>query len=100
MRPESLALMQQLQTLAVNSKSLGSSDEDLIKSTFKKILESGDTYSVTELENWFVHQPSPSKQPVIDRIMNIAHYQKSKFESSNKFRMVSDGNECGCGESH
>jgi hypothetical protein len=44
---------------------------------FKKILESGDTYSVTELENWFTTQPSIAEQPVVDRMINIVHYQKS-----------------------
>ncbi len=55
---ESLALLQQLQSLVKDSKSLGPADEDLVKSTFRKILESGDTYSVSELENWFVNQPN------------------------------------------
>ncbi|MDE1764803.1 MAG: hypothetical protein KGI27_00875 [Thaumarchaeota archaeon] len=100
MRSDSLALLQQIRDLAENSKSLGPSDEDLVKSAFGKILESGDTYSVTELENWFTSQKNAWEQPVIDRIMNIAHYQKSKFDASNKFRMISDGSECGCGGSH
>jgi len=98
---ESLAMLQQLQNLMADLKSTGPSDEDLAKSTFKKILESGDTYSVTELENWFASQTNILEQAVIDRLMNIAHYQKSKFEANNKFRMISDGdNECSCGGSH
>ena len=99
MRSDSLALLQQIRDLAENSKPLGQSDEDLVKSAFRKILESGDTYSVAELENWFTSQ-NTWEQPTIDRIMNIAHYQKSKFDASNKFRMISDGNECGCGGGH
>lgn len=100
MRSDSLALLQQIRDLAENPKSLGQSDEDLVKTTFKKILESGDTCSVAELENWFTNQTNAWEQPVIDRIMNVAHYQKSKFDASNKFRMISDGNECGCGGGH
>ncbi|MGI0087363.1 MAG: hypothetical protein ACREBI_05330 [Nitrosotalea sp.] len=99
MRNESLLLLSQLQSLA-SVKSLESQDEDLVKSTFRKILESGDTYSVTELENWFERQASVAEQSSIDRMLNIAHYQKSKFEASSKFRMISDDNECGCGGSH
>ncbi|MDE1830251.1 MAG: hypothetical protein KGI25_08010 [Thaumarchaeota archaeon] len=96
MRMESLVLLQQLQDVVANSKSIGLQEEDLVKSTFKKILESGDTYSVMDLEDLFVSKANGDSQ-VIDRIMNIAHYQKSKFDASNKFRMVSDENDCSCG---
>lgn len=100
MRNESLSLLHPIQNLVVGTKHLDSKGEDLVKSTFKKILESGDTYSVAELESWFARQTDIVEQSVLDRIMNIAHYQKSKFEASNKFRMMSDGNECGCGGGH
>ncbi len=94
-----MLLLNELQSLVTNSKHLESQDEELVKSTFRKILESGDTYSVTELEN-LLSQANTAEQSVLDRVMNIAHYQKSKFDASNKFRMISDGNECGCGGSH
>lgn len=97
MRSESFLLLEQLQGLVSNAKSLGYHDDDLVKLTFKKILESGDTYSIQELENWFVSKVNGVDQSVIDRVLNIAHYQKSKFEANNKFRIVSDGNDCGCG---
>jgi len=100
MRNESLLLLHPVQNLVAGAKQLDSQGEDLVKSIFKKILESGDTYSVAELESWFVNQTGIVEQSVLDRIMNIAHYQKSKFEASNKFRMVSDGDECGCGGGH
>jgi hypothetical protein len=99
MRSESLLLLEQLQGLVSNAKSLGYHDDDLVKLTFKKILERGDTYSITELENWFASKVSSVDQSVIDRVLNIAHYQKSKFEANNKFRIVSDGNDCSCGNS-
>ncbi|MGB9002278.1 MAG: hypothetical protein WCC52_00540 [Nitrosotalea sp.] len=97
MRNESFLFLEQLQGLISNAKSLGYHDDDLVKLTFKKILESGDTYSITELENWFVSKVNGVDRSVIDRVLNIAHYQKSKFEANNKFRIVSDGNDCGCG---
>lgn len=100
MRNESLLLLHPLQSLVANAKHLDLQGEDLAKSTFKKILESGDTYNVAELESWFAQQTNAPDHSVLDRIMNIAHYQKSKFEASNKFRMISDGNECGCGGGH
>ncbi|MGI0046296.1 MAG: hypothetical protein ACREBB_03800 [Nitrosotalea sp.] len=94
MKSESLLLLNQLQILATNAKSLVPQDEDLAKSTFKKILENGDTYNVNEVEALLTRETA--EQSVIDRILNIAHYQKSKFEASNKFRMISDDNDCGC----
>ncbi|HJU13090.1 MAG TPA: hypothetical protein VJ792_01360 [Candidatus Nitrosotalea sp.] len=100
MKPESLALLQDLRSLASKTIPLAPSDEDLIKSTFKKILESGDTYNVADLENWFLTNAVLAEGSVFDRMLNIAHYQKSKFEASNKFRIVSEGNECSCGGNH
>ena len=100
MRNESFSLLYSVQNLAASAKHLDFQGEELVKSTFKKILESGDTYSVPELERWFAQQTGVVEQSLLDRIMNIAHYQKSKFEASNKFRMVSDGNDCSCGGSH
>lgn len=97
MRSESFLLLEQLQGLVSNAKSLGYNDDDLVKLTFKKILESGDSYSIAELENWFAGKMNGVDQSVIDRVLNIAHYQKSKFEANNKFRIVSDGNDCSCG---
>lgn len=97
MKMESLVLLQKLEDLATNSISLQPHEEDLVKSTFKEILNRGDTYNVTELEAWFASKSKGGSSAVIERIMNIAHYQKSKFDASNKFRMVSDGNDCSCG---
>ncbi len=79
-----------------NAKSLGYRDDDIVKLIFKKILESGDTYSITELEDWFGSKVDGDDRSVINRVLNIAHYQKSKFEANNKFRIVSDGNDCIC----
>ncbi len=94
-----MLLLNEVQRLVENSKHLGSQDEEFVKSAFKKILGNGDVYTVAELENLFLSQANAAEQSVIDRVMNIAHYQKSKFDASNKFRMISDGNECACGGS-
>ena len=96
MRQESVILLNQLEKLSSNVD-LGPEDEEFIKDTFKKILEGGDNYNMHELENWFTNRDQKIEQQVLDRMMNIAHYQKSKIEASNKFRMVSDGGDCSCG---
>jgi hypothetical protein len=95
-RSESFLLLEQLRDLVSNAKSLGYHDDDIVKLTFKKILENGDTYSITELEDWFDSKVNSADRSVTDRVLNIAHYQKSKFEANNKFRIVSDGNDCNC----
>lgn len=99
MKIESLALLREIRLIA-NANSIGPSDEEQIKSIFRRILEDGDSYNVAEIEKWINAEAGGANSVVADRIMNIAHYQKSKFEANNKFRMVSDGDECGCGCGH
>lgn len=100
MRSDSIELLHRLKPLTDGVVLLGPDAENQVKSTFRKILESGDSYNVLELEGWLAKNLDNPSEKVIDRVMNIAHYQKSKFEAENKFRMVSDNNECGCGGSH
>ena len=76
---------------------LGPEDEEFVKDVFKKILEGGDNYNMHELKNWFANRDQKIESQVLDRMMNIAHYQKSKFEANDKFRMISDGDGCSCG---
>lgn len=73
MKDKLIDFLQSLEILAANTRQLEPSDEELIMSTFKKILESGDTYRMAELENWFIQNSGSADRPVIDRIMNIAH---------------------------
>jgi len=75
-------------------KILSKEDEEMIKDAFRKILESGKTYSMYEVEEWLGIGTSPS-QDVFERIMNIAHYQKAKYEAKNRLKMMQDS--CGCG---
>jgi hypothetical protein len=73
---------------------LGSEQNDLIKATFKKILSSGDTYKIDEIENWLC-DTCVTNPAVIERILNIAHYEKAKFDAKNPLKMTHDS--CGCG---
>lgn len=82
-------------TLSVlNKKQLKEDDEKLIGNVFKTILESGDTYHIDEIESWFALEGSWHDKSVVDRIVNIAHYQQSKHDAKNKLRFAPD--ECGC----
>ena len=78
-----------------NKKHLSQDDEGMIKNVFKSIVEGGGTYDVSEIESWFALEGSWKDKSVVDRIMNIAHYQQTKYEEKNKLKFVSD--DCSCG---
>jgi len=89
----SLAMLNQLRDIDCNGK-LETSQDDLIKDTFKKILSRGETYGIKDIENWIdnCHLINPI---LSERILNVAHYLKAKSDSKNPLKMVHDG--CGCG---
>jgi hypothetical protein len=90
---KSLVLLNQLKSIDC-SEALGSEHEDLITDTFKKILSSGDTYKIGEIENWLDNNPQIN-HVVTERILNVAHYQKVKYDAKNPLKMAPDS--CGCG---
>ena len=80
-----------------NKSMLTSENESLIKQIFREINESGERYDVDEIESWFENEGSWNIKNVITRIVNISHYAQSKFEQTNKFRIIDDS--CGDGDS-
>ena len=89
-------------TLAIKNKDhLTSDDESIIKQIFKEINEKGERYDVDEIESWFENEGSWNVKDIKNRIVNISHYAQSKFEQTNKFRIVDDtcddGDSCSCG---
>ena len=81
-----------------NKNQLSSDDESAIKQIFREINENGENYDVDEIESWFENEGSWENKLVINRITNISHYQQTKYEQNNKFRMISDNDSCSCGE--
>ena len=83
-----------------NKSMLTSENEYLIKQIFREINETGERYDVDEIESWFENEGSWNIKNVITRIVNISHYAQSKFEQTNKFRIVDDscenGDSCSC----
>jgi hypothetical protein len=83
-----------------NKSMLTSENESLIKQIFREINETGERYDVDEIESWFENEGSWNVKDVRTRIVNISHYAQSKFEQTNKFRIVDDscgdGNSCSC----
>jgi hypothetical protein len=80
-----------------DKKSLSENDESLIKNVFAKILESGGTYDVDEIEAWFESEGTWNHKPTIIRLTNMSHYVQQRFwQSPKKLRVVSDHEKCGC----
>ena len=90
--------LNEITTRVKNKNQLSSDDESFIKQIFKEINENGETYDVDEIESWFENEGSWENNLVRNRITNISHYQQSKYEQNNKFRMISDNDSCSCGE--
>jgi hypothetical protein len=88
--------LNQITTMVKDKNSLNFQDEDFIKGIFKKILQSGETYNVEEIESWFENEGSWKSKKSITRIINMSHYLQDKYEQSNQFRILSDEHSCRC----
>ena len=80
-----------------DKSNLSSIDEDFIKNTFIEILRNGANYDVDEIEFWFENEGSWHEKKTRVRIMNMAQYLQTKYQMSDKFRMISDDDSCSCG---
>ena len=93
--------LNEITTLIEDKSGLTSENESLIKQIFKEINEKGERYDVDEIESWFENEGSWNVKEVRSRIVNISHYAQSKFEQTNKFRIVDDtcdnDDSCSCG---
>lgn len=93
--------LNEITTMVENKSHLTQENESLVKEIFKEINENGERYDVDEIESWFKNEGSWNNKDVRTRIVNISHYSQSKFEQTNKFRIVddscSDGDSCSCG---
>ena len=92
--------LNEITTLVEDKTNLTPENESLIKDVFKQINEKGEKYDVDEIESWFENEGSWNVKDVRTRIVNISHYVQSKFEQTNKFRIVNDScddDSCSCG---
>jgi len=93
--------LNEITTLIEDKSNLTSENESLVKQIFKEINEKGERYDVDEIESWFENEGTWNVKDVRMRIVNISHYAQSKFEQTNKFRIVGDtcddGDSCSCG---
>ena len=89
--------LNEITTLIEDKSNLTSENEALIKQIFREINEKGERYDVDEIESWFENEGSWNVKDIRTRIVNISHYAQSKFEQTNKFRIIDDS--CGDGDS-
>ena len=93
--------LNEITSVIENKSGLTTENESLIKQIFKEINEKGERYDIDEIESWFENEGSWNVKDVRTRIVNISHYAQSKFEQTNKFRIVDDScnndDSCSCG---
>ena len=93
--------LNEITSIIENKSQLTPDNESLIKEIFREINEKGERYDVDEIESWFENEGSWNSKDVRSRIVNISHYAQTKFEQTNKFRIVDDscedGDSCSCG---
>jgi hypothetical protein len=89
--------LNEITTNVGNKNKLSSDDEIIIKQIFNEINKKGELYDVSEIESWFENEGSWKNKDVRMRITNISHYMQTKYEQTNKFRLVPDDDSCSCG---
>ena len=76
------------------NEQISQKEEEMFREAFSKILESGESYTIDEIENW-LNSKDGKHQIASERIINIAHYQKAKHDSKRRLKMISSDS-CGC----
>ena len=92
--------LNEITSLVEDKSALTLENESFIKQIFTELNESGERYDIDEIESWFENEGSWDTKNVRTRIVNISHYVQSKFEQTNKFRIVNDScddDSCSCG---
>ena len=89
--------LNEITTTIQNKNKLSTDDEVVIKGIFNGINKKGDAYDVDEIESWFENEGSWNNKDVRMRITNISHYAQTKYEQTNKLRMMADDDSCSCG---
>ena len=88
--------LNEITTTIQNKNKLSTDDEVVIKEIFNGINKKGDAYDVDEIESWFENEGSWNNKDVRMRITNISHYAQTKYEQTNKLRMMTDDDSCSC----
>ena len=90
--------LNEITTFVDDKDNLTESEINEIKIIFKELLKTGEHYDEDEIESWFENEGSWTNKETVVRITNLAHYVQTKYEQTDKLRVVSDGSDsCGCG---
>lgn len=90
--------LNEITQLVENKTSLKEKEVEEIKKIFYDLLKSGEFYNVDEIESWFENEGTWKNKLVRNRLSNLSHYAQTRFEQSNKFRIIgSEEDSYGCG---
>ncbi len=89
--------LNEITTLIEDKNTIKENEVEEIKQIFLDLLKNGEQYNVDEIESWFENEGTWSKKDSRVRVSNLSHYIQSKFEQTDRFRIISDKNDkCDC----
>jgi hypothetical protein len=90
--------LNEITTFVEDKNTLKENEIEEIKQIFQSLLENGEFYDVDEIESWFENEGTWKNKDIRVRVTNLSNYVQSKYEQTDRFRIISDNNEqCGCG---
>ena len=89
--------LNEITTLIEDKNDIKENEVEEIKQIFLDLLKNGEQYNVDEVESWFENEGTWRNKNSRVRVSNLSHYVQSKFEQTDRFRIISDKNDqCGC----
>jgi hypothetical protein len=90
--------LNEITTFIEDKNTLKENEIEEIKQIFRRLLENGEFYDVDEIESWFENEGTWKNKDIRVRVTNLSNYVQSKYEQTDRFRIISDNNEqCDCG---
>ncbi len=88
--------LNEITTLIEDKNTIKENETEEIKQIFLDLLKNGEYYDVEEIESWFKNEGTWRDKDSRIRVANLSHYVQSKFEQTDRFRIISDKNEGDC----
>jgi len=87
--------LNEITTLIEDKNTIKENEVKEIKQIFLDLLKNGEYYDVEEIESWFENEGTWRDKDSRVRVTNLSHYVQSKFEQTDRFRIISDKNDQG-----